>query len=217
MKRKLFFPFLFIFLIFTSCHKKNNIILDNENTIRNQVLLKEKNIYWTEELESEILQKEISVNQYLSSSVPVSIPLLNSVKNLKKRVLPQIEEIGSLDLESMDNQLVTFTKNLCSYIKNDNKIKIKASFDSNYVFNYVFFEEQLDNILSKEFNLKKGKSTFSKYNIGLALDSFDLKEVPVRFYNEEGFIDLKLFISDNEKTINVKQIEISRWGKSYGK
>ena len=48
-------------------------------------------------------------------------------------------------------------------------------------------------------------------------DSFDLMQIPVRFYCKEGYLDLIFDMSQNKKEIKIQQIEITKWEAEYGK
>ena len=77
-------------------------------------------------------------------------------------------------------------------------------------FNKTFFIKDLKDIWKNKFNSSYStKKLFDKYYIGEIQEGFDLTEAKIRFYKENNYIDITLFISQNERKLNLKQIEIN--------
>lgn len=212
-----FFFLILLILTILSCSKKGTILPDQELSLQNQVKNKDKNSFWTEELEGDILTKDISASQYMSNNVQVTMELINILQNLKPKQYPQLEQMGSLDLSEVDEKLIRLIKNASNSIKTNPAKGLDSLFSKEYVFNYVLFFDDLKNQWKTRFNTKiPEKKLFTKYYIFKPEESFDLIQVPVRFINNNGFVDIKLVIGNNEKTYSIKQIEIIQWGITNG-
>ena len=98
-----------------------------------------------------------------------------------------------------------------------------------YKFNYLFFRndfiEGWKNYFKKDFpyTLEDTKQTddegnpvkislFSKYILGQPFIGAEIISLPVRFYCQEGKIDVTLYISNDNKSL-IYQITIDRWVK----
>lgn len=222
LRTLLFLSFVVFFILFSisffiSCKKKSTILPDSEISLKNQVSNKDSNSFWVDELEGDILTKDISSNQYMSNNVSVTTDLLNLLNNLKPAAYPAVNEMGSLDLSNTDEKLVRFARKDANCVKNNPSKDLGSLFHSDYVFNYVLFQEDLRSNWKKNFNTKyPDKDLFLKYYIFAPEESFDLLQIPVRFINRNGFVDIKLVIGNNEKEYKIKEIDIIKWGMTNG-
>lgn len=216
MKKHVFFFFLFCILSLSSCkkNKKDIVIIKEEDTLKKSVAIKESKIIWTETIDGEILEENISTSDIINNNLELNVYLIDSISNFHQNIFPQNKDIGSFDNTEISDELLQFIKDVCNQIKNNPQKNMEQYFDSEYLFNYVFFKNDLIENWKKLFNEKyPDQKPFKKYYIGKVTEGFDIDEVKVRFYNSNNYVDLKLFISQNEKKINLKQIEIDYSGR----
>lgn len=215
MKTKVFFIILGTCILFSSCkkNKKDIIIINEEETIKKTIENKENSIFWTEAYEENILTEAIITPEILEN-IPLSVGTINAVPGLVTPIYPEINELGSLDNSDISKEVVTFVNRICNQIKNDPQKNMEQFFDENYIFNYVFFRTDLKDNWEKLFHTKYPSGRlFNKFYAGRINEGFDLTQVVCRFYTDINYIDITLFISQNEKKLNLKQIEIN-WDRS---
>lgn len=214
-KRYFYIFICFSFCFFTGCSKKNSIIsIDNESSLKLAVETKNNEAFWIDELEGDILTKNISSNQYLSNGIEPDFDVLSCLHNSKTEIYPYLDNNFSTDISSFDPKLLAFVKKICTSLKNNSSLE--SYFDSEYIFNYVFFKQDLADNWNHSFGVKfPTKNHFDKYIICSENDSFDFTQIPVRMYNKFGFIDIILTITTNEKKLNVKDIKIIKWEKYH--
>lgn len=211
MKKRVLFS-LIVMLSLVSCKKeKNNIIIINEeDTIKKSITGKESEIFWTDPIDSEILLEKLTFPEVLENCSTFNVMLINSVPNTFNKVLPSIKEIGSLDNSDLSSEINIFVKRICNSIMKNPETGLTEFFDKDYLFNKTFFVNDLKEMWNGKFNQKyPEKNLFDKYYIGRINENFDLTETKVRFYKNNNYVDITLFISQNEKKLNLKQIEIN--------
>ncbi len=199
-----------LFILF-SCSNSQAIILNNqEATLRNQVVDKEKSTVWTKEIEADRLNVNINsfVNIYDRSLI--SPRMIQTLRNTSNPVYPQISNLGSLDTSQMNKNLFSIVQDFCNQLKKTSE-DLEAFFDPQYFFNYVFFKKDLKDI----WPVKDEEELFDHYIICKAFESEDLNQVPVRLYKNQEYIDLSLFLIYHNG-YRVSQIEIIGWGKVNG-
>ena len=214
----LFFLFTFVFL---SCSNSDNKIVtfEEDKTIKNIISLKEEEINWTNEIEKDILSKDISSVDFIPNKDYISIEALESVKDFSEPLLPSLKGFGSLDTSSIPYSYYQLVLKTCDQMLKDPGKNIEVNFENDYLFNYVLFLYDLKSEWKKYFYKaypEKG-SVFTSYIIGMQNESFDLMQIPVRFYCNYGYIDLIFDIGQNKKDIKIQNIEILRWEAQNGK
>lgn len=206
MKKNLFFLFI---LLFFSCSQKDIVIVSDTESIKSKIVLKDKNSFWTEPLEEEILQKDITKVQDISDNIQPSVEAINSLSHYKNELYPYIKDLGSLDNTLIDKELDYFLTSFCNNLIKGNFTDLASFFDDDYLFNLIFFEQDIKSSYKTILNTKyKEKSPFITFLVCSPLDNFDLIEVPIRLKNTYGFIDIKLFIGNNKKKYLIKSIDI---------
>ncbi len=219
MKKIWIFGVSLLFSLFScSNNEQKLVIVETENTIRNEIQKKEETINWTNDIEGELLLKDIKQNELFLSTDFIQPEAYESIKDYVPPVIPELKGFTSLDTSSIPNDYLSLVKNACAQIKYNPESNLSSFFDSDYIFNYVFFVHDLKQGYKATFNAKYPSSgVFSDYKIGKAEESFDLMQIPVRFYCKYGYLDLIFDISQNKKDIKIQQIEIVRWEAEYGK
>lgn len=202
---------LSLLLFLASCSPSNNdiIVIKEENTLKNQITEKEKTILWTSTIEEEILSTKIEPPTNLENIAHLSLELINSISTINEPCLPLIKEIGSLDNSDIPQDLVIFVYQVCNQIQKMPETGLNEYFHEDYLFNKTFFIYDLSQFYKSHFNEKyPKKNLFEKYYVGRIHQNFDLTEVGVRFYKRKKYVDIKLFISQNERKYNLVQIEL---------
>lgn len=209
MKKNILFCFLILFLSFSCSKSKTDIIsYDESETIRNEINIKEKKINWSKEIDPEILEEDITHPQRLSKNLEITLDSVIALKNYTPKVYPYIDNLGSLDISNMETKAFTTAQKFCQNLINKNFSDIEQNFDSNYLFNLVFFKKDYD---------EKIKQTFTNYYITKEIYSFDLIQIPIRFYNRKNFyMDLNIYIAGNDSSGKINNIEIIKWGNLNG-
>ncbi|MBP5568065.1 MAG: hypothetical protein J6X54_02445 [Treponema sp.] len=218
-KNWIFGVFLLSSLISCSNVEQKLVMVQDDNTIRTLIKNKEEKINWTNDIDGEVLSKDITHNDYFSSRVSPSIEAIASIPEYSEPVLPAINGFGLLDTSSIPYEYLSLVRKAADTIKQNPEKNLSSLFDSEYLFNYVFFIHDLKAEWKKHFNVNYpyGKNLFTNYKIAMQNDSFDLMQIPVRFYCKEGYLDLIFDMSQNKKEIKIQQIEITKWEAEYGK
>lgn len=208
-----FFLFLFIcFIPLFSCSKKNKdiVIINEEDTLKKIIQNKENEVFWTETIDAEILSTELSYTDVLENFNNLNINLVNTISNSFQDCFPFINGIGSLDHSENTEEIYIFISKICNIILKNPENGLDDYFDTDFLFNKTFFIKDLKDIWKNKFNSSYStKKLFDKYYIGEIQEGFDLTEAKIRFYKENNYIDITLFISQNERKLNLKQIEIN--------
>lgn len=219
--KKNFFYFIFIgFSIIGCTHSESKIVfLEKNDTVRDKIVNLENESIWTYEIEGERYSKPLTLEDYYNSSELLSFESVSSLSNLSLPVIPSIKDFASLDISSLSWEFKVFIQKACNSLILGNNQKLSDYFDEDYLFNYVFFMNDLKENWQKNFNVKYpgDNQLFSSYVIGKNFESFDLIQIPVRFYCKNGYIDLLFDISQNKKEIKIQQIEFLKWEIEYGK
>ena len=228
--------FIFSIFILFSCKNAAEVkpVLNDENTLRNEISTYENEISWTKEIEEERLTSPVSVNEKISKNGFSPNPsLLKLLDNYNKPVFPELADFGNLDSSALSLSARQNIQNFCQTFSSNPFSGPESYFSSNYIFNYIFFkndlikgwkenfktsfpydEKQIAKInRQKEKNPKaKGVQVFSKWIFGQPFMGDKIIQLPVRFYCTSGTIDVTLHIS-TENSNKINQIKIDRWGK----
>lgn len=212
MKLKYLFISILCVITLSSCSKKNKdiVIINEEDTIKKTITNKENEIFWTDAIDEEVLTTALSFPEIFENYNSLNINLVNSLSYSFSDCYPSIQNIGSLDHSEISSELNIFISRVCNAILSNPENSLCDFFDKEYLFNKTFFINDLKDIWKTKFNIEfSNKKLFDKYYIGDVKESFDLTEVKIRFYKNDNYIDITLFISQNEKRLNLKQIEIN--------
>lgn len=219
MKNKLFYVFFILIIFLVSCknQSENKLSFSEENTIKKSVLEKENDITWSKELDANRLKESISAKK-LSDDVINSIDIMKILPDFQKDIYPEFENFGKLDSSSLTVILKEKITNICTEIAEGKEDKIKSSFNSNYIFNFVFFINDLKKEWEKNFGIDfpENEVLFNKWIIGEPFFGEKILQVPVRFYCNNGTVDVTLYMNI-ENAYSIYQITINRWEKYDGK
>lgn len=209
------FVFIFSFVIFSLCSCKNNtetkLIFSESDTIKNTVKSKENNITWSKELEGERLQTPVNEkNENLSKDIEISTEVLKILENQKKSVYPSFDNFGSLDTSKLNNSAKEKITEVCTILLDSDISSLSSHFESKYLFNCVFFINELQTTWKEKFY--KDFSGFTKYILGEPFIGEQIIQLPIRFYCNTTTLDVTLYLS-KENNYSIYQIKIDRWGQ----
>ena len=212
MKKVVWLLAAIILACLVSCSNPQGIILTSqEDTLRNELQIKAEQTVWTNEIEPERLTSKINNKAKAADRAFISPQMLNSIKELQPAVYPEIKGFASLDCSAMNKSLLATMNNFCTELCKGTE-NLQSYFYSDYFFNYVFFKNDFESIVEQ---LKKNDVLFDRYVICKAFESQDLTQIPVRFYNNKDYVDLSVYLT-YYNGYKITQIEVIRWGKTYG-
>ena len=157
MKKKYFFPIIFfisLLFCFISCKvaSKTELSYTNVETIKEEIAELDKTLTWNKEIEPQrlVLNNDWfkdTVNQQIEKNIE-----LLKIVNTNVNVYPEFENFGSLNDSLVDVNLYNTIENIFVSISNNIYNGPETFFDSQYLYNYVFFREDLKEGWEKNFN-----------------------------------------------------------------
>lgn len=204
-------PVFIVFFLFSCSNPQGIVLTSQEDTLRNEVMIKSEQIVWSNEIEPEKLSYEINDRATAAQKELITPQMLTSIKELQPAVYPEIKGFASLDYTAMNTSLISVMNDFCEQLCNGTD-DLQSFFYSKYFFNYVFFKTDFEPITKQ---LKKDDVLFDRFLICKGFESQDLTQVPVRFYNQKDFVDLYVYLTYHNG-YKITQIEVIRWGKING-
>ena len=220
--------FILIFSIIISlslCSCKNNtetkLVYTENDTIKQTVKDREKDITWTQELEGERLSQKITRSSMeIGAEVPYSKELFKISKSKYQAVYPDLMEFGSLDTRDIRPSIKEKLNNFCKQFSTSSHKGTENFFSSKYIYNYVFFVNDLEEGWEKNFgqeypaknDKEKSADIFTRWIFGEPFIGAEIMQIPVRFYASCGIIDVTVFINIHGNN-EFYQITINRWKK----
>lgn len=222
-KIALFFIFI-LSLFYVSCSSGNNsenLSASTENLLIMSQKIEDKTV-WTRELEAVRLISDITKEEKILSSIQLKPPVIN-VSNIDfPPVFPVLEGFSSLDLSQTPDDLISFIKNVSDSVSDFSLSKIKST--KNGMESLIYFQNDLkagyENYFSLKFpeylnqneDEKSGvrEKIFSSYLIGNPVSRENIVIALVRFYKNESFMDVQMYIENNED-FKLSQIRILQW------
>ncbi len=219
----LFFIFI-LSLFYVSCSSGNNsenLSAGTENLLLMSQKIEDKTV-WTRELEAVRLISDITKEEKILSSIQLKPPVIN-VSNIDfPPVFPVLEGFSSLDLSQTPDDLISFIKNLSDSVSDFSLSKIKST--KNGMESLIYFQNDLkagyENYFSLKFpeyinqneDEKSGvrEKIFSSYLIGNPVSRENIVIALVRFYKNEFFMDVQMYI-ENSEDFKLSQIRILQW------
>lgn len=219
----LFFIFI-LSLFYVSCSSGNNsenLSVGTENLLLMSQKIEDKTV-WTRELEAVRLISDITKEEKILSSIQLKPPVIN-VSNIDfPPVFPVLEGFSSLDLSQTPDDLISFIKNVSDSVSDFSLSKIKST--KNGMESLIYFQNDLkagyENYFSLKFpeylnqneDEKSGvrEKIFSSYLIGNPVSRENIVIALVRFYKNESFMDVQMYIENNED-FKLSQIRILQW------
>ena len=216
-----------LFFCFTSCKvaSKTELSYTNVETIKNEIAEIDKTLSWNKELEPQRLTSKSDLfSGSVNSQIEKNVELFNII-NKNVAVYPEFEGFGSLNDSSVNADLYQTIEKLFLSISNNIYNGPETYFDSNYLYNYVFFREDLKEGWQKFFHKdfphivdykekddSQKEMLFSKWIIGEPFFSDEIIQIPLRLYCKYGTIDVTLYLN-RQKSNAVNLITIDRWKK----
>lgn len=210
---------ILIFFIFVAC--KNNtdskLSYSEENTIKQSIKEKESNITWSIELESNRLLDRVNLkNNNLSDDVEFNMEVMKVLPGFQESIYPEFDKFGSLNTSKLKFSVKEKINDFCKTLSDGKINSLDSYFASNYIFNYVFFKKDLLDLLKDNFNFvfseEESVIIFDKWILGEPFMGEKLLQIPVRFYCNQGFIDVTLYLN-SELQNSIYQITLDRWEK----
>ena len=230
MKKLLCYKFLiFSLFIFStaliSCKNtsETKLVYTESDTIKKSVKEKEKDITWTQEIEPKRLTEKITRSSMkLGSDVAYTKDLFKISNTNKAPVYPELSDFGSLDTRNLKSSVKDKLNNFCKSLSSNNHSGADSYFSRKYIFNYVFFVNELEsewkNNFGKEYprEVKEEKTDesgiFTKWTFGEPFIGSEIMQIPVRFYATCGIIDITVYLNSSGNN-EIYQITIDRWKK----
>ena len=197
-------------------------------TIKKSVKEKEQSVTWTQELEADRLSERITRSSMeLGSDVIYSRDLFKISKKAQQAVYPELVDFGSLDTRNLRPSIKEKLNNFCKSLSSENHSGADSFFNKKYIFNYVFFVNDLEKGWKTNFGKDYSKNpvsdktdksdteefaAFSKWTFGEPFFGSEIIQIPVRFYATCGIIDVTVFLNSNGNN-EIYQITIDRWKK----
>ncbi len=206
-----------ILIGFNSCKNSNDtkLVYIESETIKQSVKEKEQGITWTQEIEKDRLTQKIKRNGIEASpEVPFNKDLYKITKNIQNPVYPSYYDFGSLDITNLKPEIKEKLNAFCKAFSSEAHKNASSYFHKKYLFNYIFFENDIDTCWQKNFNVKLPENSeyFNKWIFGEPFYGDDIIQIPVRFYADCGTIDVMVFLSSGGNN-EFYQITIDRWKK----
>ena len=216
MKKKYFFPVIFyisLLFCFISCKvaSKTELSYTNVETIKEEIAELDKTLTWNKEIEPQrlVLNNDWfkdTVNQQIEKNIE-----LLKIVNTNVNVYPEFENFGSLNDSLVDVNLYNTIENIFVSISNNIYNGPETFFDSNYLYNYVFFREDLKEGWKKNFNTDfphifdyKDSDHEIKKNTDFNVPTSEEKNTKDDFENKQS-------IQSEEKKIIQKEKLFSKW------
>lgn len=206
---------VFLLLLISCSSKKENQRIDYKNSIKSEVsLLKELND-WNSSSESNRLTRNISYNENVAKRDVVLNPQnVKILKNYSEPVYPTVKGFSSLDTSLLEPQAISNINNFLNDFSSHAFLRSQNYFDSSYVFNLVFFIEDIKEKWNKNFSEDfpaQENPIFTNWYIGKGEYSENVIKVPLRLFCANGFLDITAFINYS-KNCRIFLIEIDGWG-----
>ena len=216
MKKKYFFPVIFyisLIFCFISCKvaSKTELSYTNVETIKEEIAEMDKTLTWNKEIEPQrlVLNNDWfkdTVNQQIEKNIE-----LLKIVNTNVNVYPEFENFGSLNDSLVDVNLYNTIENIFVSISNNIYNGPETFFDSQYLYNYVFFREDLKEGWKKNFNNDfphifdyKDSDDEIKKNTDFNVPTSEEKNTKDDFENKQS-------IQSEEKKIIQKEKLFSKW------
>lgn len=155
MKNRFFLTFTgFVTLLFFSCKNANNNELSytNVETLKEKIAEKEATLSWTKELEGSKLTDSIEFPQDKIKQNIERERYILTILNESEKVYPEFENFGSLDTSSIKHDIYDRLQKFCEALNINIYNGPESFFDSQYLFEYVFFREEFKKGWEENFN-----------------------------------------------------------------
>lgn len=210
-------------MFFFACSNAQGIEIAHltDETLRTVAAQKESELLWTRELESVRLTRDYSKNIAASKDFTLSPAAMAVASTNSSSVYPSIPDFGSLDSSSLSVEMLTFLDAECENIALWQLERVKMEQDSE--FSLVLFkfdvEKRWKTAFFKPFPVSMSATAetdsenqepvklFSDWIYGKPFFDGDTAAVPVRFENEDGILDVCLYVR-TDASFCIRKIEI---------
>lgn len=216
MKKKYFFPIIFfisLLFCFISCKvaSKTELSYTNVETIKEEIAEIDKTLTWNKEIEPQrlVLNNDWfkdTVNQQIEKNIE-----LLKIVNTNVNVYPEFENFGSLNDSLVDVNLYNTIENIFVSISNNIYNGPETFFDSKYLYNYVFFREDLKEGWKKNFNNDFPHIFDYKDSDGEIKKNTDFNVPTSEENNTKDDCENKQSIQSEEQKIIQKEKLFSKW------
>lgn len=204
-----------ILMLFCSCSdsQKKIVFTQDSEYLQSTIQNKNSNVLWTEEIEKQILTKNISDFDSINKNVNKSIELFNIIST-SELVYPFIENFSSLDDSNYSKELYSFIETLIHYIIDFDYESLSKIYSKDYFFNFIFFKNDLDLLFQESFKIENTDNSLAiiDYYIGSPVENSDFQYIPIRFLLKNHFFDLGVYIKKNTDYY-VYDIDIITYGE----
>lgn len=147
MRRVIILFIIFISSIFLACSNSQDSKLSytDVDTIKEIVKDREVDVIWTKEVEGERLDKDISryIEKKIGEDVPFTPSTIKILPSYKESVYPSIQTFGSLNSSNLPEEKRNYINDFCKSISDNIFSGPDGYFKASYMFNYVFFSNEL--------------------------------------------------------------------------
>ena len=216
MKKKYFFPVIFyisLLFCFISCKvaSKTELSYTNVETIKEEIAEIDKTLTWNKEIEPQrlVLNNDWfkdTVNQQIEKNIE-----LLKIVNTNVNVYPEFENFGSLNDSLVDVNLYNTIENIFVSISNNIYNGPETFFDSKYLYNYVFFREDLKEGWKKYFQKEFPHIVDYKEQGDSQKDNTEIKNNNSDKNTGEGESEKQTEQQAENKVVNQKEKLFSKW------
>ncbi len=218
MNNRFILLFILVFPLLSCKNQTESKILNTQdNTIKSTVIQRENDITWSKEIDSYLLEESIKAKK-LSDDVINNIEVMKVLPKSQNAIYPEFENFGKLDISSLSSSEKENVKNFCLEIAKGSENRIEQFFNKQYLFNYIFFQEELKKDWKIKFGedfpdeIKEEEKLFDKWIYGEPFIGDEIIQIPVRFYCIHGTVDVTLYLNKSREN-SIYQITINRWAK----
>ena len=198
-----FFLFCMLFtMIFFSCSnsQENNFLSEQDevNTLKNYIVSETEKIGWTEEINPNVVKdkRKDDINRFGSPKYSTIIGAAMLPVTEDEAVYPYIKNLGSLNMENIDDNQLKYVQDFCSLIisseKDEKELFSFMSSDKEYMLT-IFLYDMADVI-------------FDSYVAAAPVFEETTARYPVRFNTNDGYLDLQLYIVPFNSQWRIDQI-----------
>lgn len=216
MKKKisfLIFSFISLLLCFISCKvvSKTELSYTNVETIKNEIAEIDKTLSWNKEIEPQRLDADADwFSDTVSSQIERNVELLKII-NTNAAAYPEFEDFGSLNDSLVNSNLYQTIDKILVSVSNNIYNGPETFFDSNYLYNYVFFREDLKEGWKKYFQKEFPHIVDYKEQGDSQKDNTEIKNNNSDKNTGEGESEKQTEQQAENKVVNQKEKLFSKW------
>lgn len=151
----LFFSFTLILLINISCKNASSSKLEynDQETVKDEVKNFENELTWTKTIDEEILANSLKTDdKYTKSKLTINPDLFKINKNNNTAIYPELKNFASLDTSILNKAVKLKINKFLNALNSDIYSGPEVYFESKFIFNYIFFRNDLIQGWKNNFN-----------------------------------------------------------------